>query len=152
MHVGKLHSACQIHAYYPKVATAPRIVTLKLSPLVGVGTVSPMVVGLYLSFLPCFCVCGQPLLHGGEYCCASCPCGLTCQQLGIVWDSRNLVRMDKLYFPRILLFALPILSSFVFGIWRLQLWHIPGRARPLGGGRPETSVSVYFIEPKLYDI
>ena len=41
--------------------------------------------------------------------CALCPCRLTCQQFGMVRDVGNLVGMDKLHFPCILLFALLVL-------------------------------------------
>ena len=42
-------------------------------------------------------------------CCVLCPFGLTCQRFGMVWDAGDLVRMDKLHFPSILLFSLQIL-------------------------------------------
>ena len=42
-------------------------------------------------------------------CCALCPFGLTCQLFGMVWDAGDLVAMEKLHFPSILLFALQTL-------------------------------------------
>ena len=71
---------------------------LNLSPLVGGGIVSPMVSDLYLSFLLCFCVCGQPLLYEEEYCCALCPFGLTCQRFGMIWEAENEVGLSKSHF------------------------------------------------------
>ena len=93
-----MRSARQVQAYYPKVAAAPRTTTLKFSPLVGAGTVSPMVLGLYLSFVPYFCVYRQLLLCVGECCCALCPFGLTYQRFGMVWDAKDLVGWNKLHF------------------------------------------------------
>ena len=88
---GKLRLAHLVHAYYAKVAAELRTSVLQLSPLVGARIVSPMVLGMYLSFLPYSCVCEQPLLYGGEYCCALCPFRLTYQRFGIVWEARDLV-------------------------------------------------------------
>ena len=65
-HGGKLRSAGRVHAYYPKVIATPRTTALEYSPLVGAGTISPMVLGLYLSFLPYFSICRHPLLYGGS--------------------------------------------------------------------------------------
>ena len=58
----------------------------------------------------CRCALGGPICSDWDCrCCALCHFGLTCQRFGMVWDIWDLVGMDKLHFPYILLFALEFL-------------------------------------------